>query len=96
MSLRDDLRAQYDNAQLRLPADVRGIMKRNADDLAASGLAGHALGAGARAPQFTLASAAGTKVTLDALLAEGPVVLTFYRGACCLSWSALAFRTLTI
>jgi peroxiredoxin len=93
MSLRDELRALYDNGQLRLPADVRDTMKRNADDLAASGLAGHALGAGARAPRFTLRSATGNQVTLDALLAEGPVVLTFYRGAWC-PYCNLALRAL--
>jgi peroxiredoxin len=36
-----------------------------------------------RAPEFQLQSAAGRMVRLDDLLARGPVVLTFYRGAWC-------------
>ncbi|GAA2793509.1 peroxiredoxin-like family protein [Saccharopolyspora taberi] len=83
MTLRDELRAMHAEGQRRLPEDVRATMNRNAADLAASGLAEQALGAGARAPEFTLPSATGTPVALEELLAEGPVVLTFYRGAWC-------------
>ncbi|MBO0803467.1 MAG: AhpC/TSA family protein [Nocardiopsaceae bacterium] len=93
MNLRDELRTLYENSQLRAPADARDIMKRNADDLAATGLAEHALGAGAQGPRFALRSAVGDEVTLDALVAEGPVVLTFYRGAWC-PYCNLALRAL--
>ena len=37
-----------------------------------------AMGVGARAPSFSLPSQNGTKVSLEALLARGPVVLFFY------------------
>lgn len=93
MTLRDELRTLYENAQFRLPADARDTMKRSSDDLAATGLAGRALGAGARAPRFALPSATGNQVTLEALLAQGPVVLTFYRGAWC-PYCNLALRAL--
>ena len=42
-----------------------------------------ALGVGAEAPDFALPDATGREVRLSDLLAEGPVVLTFYRGAWC-------------
>lgn len=42
-----------------------------------------ALAAGDRAPQFALPNARGLLVDLAELLAAGPVVLTFYRGAWC-------------
>jgi peroxiredoxin len=58
-------------------------MNRAAHDLAASGQADRALAVGARAPRFTLPAAIGHPVALDRLLAGGPVVLTFYRGAWC-------------
>ena len=45
--------------------------------------AGQALGVGARAPDFALPDAMGRTVRLSDLLAEGPVVLTFYRGEWC-------------
>ncbi len=45
--------------------------------------AGGALGVGDRAPDFALPDAMGDRVRLSDLLADGPVVLTFYRGAWC-------------
>ena len=38
---------------------------------------------GAFAPRFTLPDATGHKISLDDRLAEGPVVISFYRGAWC-------------
>lgn len=38
---------------------------------------------GAQAPDFTLKDAQGKDVTLSKLLKQGPVILTFYRGAWC-------------
>ncbi|NIR59783.1 MAG: AhpC/TSA family protein [Gammaproteobacteria bacterium] len=38
---------------------------------------------GQRAPDFTLPNAYGERVTLSRHLEEGPVILTFYRGAWC-------------
>lgn len=43
----------------------------------------NALGVGAVAPDFLLPDASGSMVQLSTLLAEGPVVLAFYRGAWC-------------
>jgi peroxiredoxin len=42
-----------------------------------------ALGVGAAAPDFTLTDASGNPVRLADLLAQGPVVLTWYRGGWC-------------
>lgn len=58
---------------------------------AASEAASRALRAGARAPLFTLADAAGQSVALDDLLDAGPVVLHFFRGA----WCTFGKRSLT-
>ncbi|MCM2417839.1 peroxiredoxin-like family protein [Streptomyces sp. RKAG293] len=96
MSLQDelrDLRDLYENGPRKLPAELLEIMDRGGSELAASGLAEHALGPGARAPRFTLPAADGEQIALDALLAEGPVVLTFYRGAWC-PYCNLALRSL--
>ena len=51
--------------------------------LTADQAAGDALRAGDLAPSFTLPDAAGDATSLAQALAEGPVVLTFYRGAWC-------------
>ncbi|TJZ50350.1 AhpC/TSA family protein [Streptomyces piniterrae] len=92
MSLNDELaalRAHY----LQLPAAARTVMERAGHDLAASGQAERALQVGATAPSFSLPTATGRTVTLDALLKDGPVVLTFYRGAWC-PYCNLALRAL--
>ncbi|WP_172387657.1 peroxiredoxin-like family protein [Streptomyces sp. MNP-20] len=93
MSLRDELRFLHDNRHLKLSADTMATMDRNAEALAGSGITDRAVGVGARAPLFTLKSATGTEVSLAALLAQGPVVLTFYRGAWC-PFCNLALRAL--
>lgn len=93
MNLRDELRAVYESTPGRAGPEAWEIMQRNTRELAASGLAEHALGVGDRAPRFTLPSAGGASVALDDLLAAGPVVLTFYRGAWC-PYCNLALRAL--
>ncbi|MBZ4324058.1 AhpC/TSA family protein [Streptomyces sp. SCA2-4] len=59
------------------------VMDRAAARLTESGQVERALGPGAQAPGFTLPSAKGETVVLSDLLARGPVVLSFYRGAWC-------------
>lgn len=54
-----------------------------ASALTAEEAASKALGEGDRAPAFNLLGADGGRVNMDELLAKGPVVLTFYRGAWC-------------
>src|SRR5258707_7127837 len=51
--------------------------------LITSGAAERSLRAGMQAPNFTLLDARGTAVKLSHLLEQGPVVMTFYRGAWC-------------
>ncbi|MFI9723075.1 peroxiredoxin-like family protein [Streptomyces sp. NPDC052396] len=93
MNLGEELREFKERSMPRLPADALAIMDRGARELAATGMAGRAVGAGERAPEFTLPTALGEPVSLTELLAEGPVVLTFYRGAWC-PYCNLALRAL--
>ncbi|THC44067.1 peroxiredoxin-like family protein [Streptomyces sp. A1499] len=93
MTLRDELRDLYENGHRKLPADVLEVMDRGAAELLATRIAESALTTGDRAPRFTLPSATGDEVSLDTLLTEGPVVLTFYRGAWC-PYCNLALRAL--
>ncbi|WP_329119449.1 peroxiredoxin-like family protein [Streptomyces sp. NBC_01465] len=93
MTLNAELRAFYEARQQQIPAEIREIMQRAGVELAASGQIDHALTAGAQAPRFTLPSATGEAVGLDQLLTQGPVVLTFYRGAWC-PYCNLALRSL--
>ncbi|MCR8575448.1 peroxiredoxin-like family protein [Streptomyces sp. Isolate_219] len=93
MSLQEELTTLLRTGFPQLPDAAREVMERAARDLAASGLAARALQTGDTAPRFSLPTATGDTVTLDALLSAGPVVLTFYRGAWC-PYCNLALRAL--
>jgi peroxiredoxin len=77
----DAFRFQFDN-NLAPPAAVEAL-HRATDELIASGAQSRALKAGDVAPEFTLPDPDGNPVSSKALLAKGPLVVTFYRGAWC-------------
>ncbi len=91
--LNAELRTFYEARQQQIPAEIREIMQRAGQELADSGQADRALTTGDKAPRFNLPTATGQTLSLDALLAEGPVVLTFYRGAWC-PYCNIALRSL--
>ncbi|MFH8610561.1 peroxiredoxin-like family protein [Streptomyces sp. NPDC018029] len=93
MSLNAELRTFYDARQQQIPAEIRAIMQRAGEELESSGQADRALTTGAQAPGFSLPTATGKTVTLKELLPQGPVVLTFYRGAWC-PYCNIALRSL--
>ncbi|MEC5218123.1 peroxiredoxin [Actimicrobium sp. GrIS 1.19] len=66
------------------PAEIHPVMARATAELIASGQAGRALKVGDKAPAFTLTDPDGQTVSSAALLAKGPLVLSFYRGVWCL------------
>ncbi|MFV2196435.1 peroxiredoxin-like family protein [Nocardiopsis sp. LOL_012] len=92
-TLNTELRNFYQARQQDIPAEIREIMHRASQELANSGQADHALAVGAQAPPFSLPSATGHTLSLTSLLAKGPVVLTFYRGAWC-PYCNMALRSL--
>ena len=93
MTLTDQLAALQQKSAEMAPQDVRAKMRRAAEDLAASGLAQSARGTGDAAPAFALPNARGKAVALGDLLADGPVVLSFYRGGWC-PYCSLELRAL--
>src|SRR5258708_11005088 len=66
-----------------LPTRLLWDLLRPIGQLITSGAAERSLRAGMQAPDFTLLDARGTAVKLSHLLEQGPVVMTFYRGAWC-------------
>ncbi|MBX9697805.1 MAG: AhpC/TSA family protein [Acetobacteraceae bacterium] len=66
-----------------VPRSVIDIMHRATAELRASGLAAQALRVGQVAPAFTLDDPNGVAVSSASLLAEGPLVVSFYRGVWC-------------
>ena len=65
------------------PQSVIEIMHRATDELIASDAAARALKAGDRAPAFTLKDPEGREVSSADLLAQGPLIVSFYRGVWC-------------
>jgi peroxiredoxin len=76
----DALSTAFDAA---VPPAVSETLHRGTQELIASGAQNRALKAGDIAPAFTLPDADGNIVSSKTLLARGPLVITFYRGAWC-------------
>ena len=85
--IRPSLQEQIENYQAQSASNSspealeRGKARRA--QLVRSGVADKCLKVGETAPDFTLPDAYGRAIALSALLAHGPVVLTFYRGDWC-------------
>jgi peroxiredoxin len=65
------------------PSEIHPIMARATAELIASGQAERAINVGDRAPTFLLQDENNQPVSSVELLAKGPLVVTFYRGAWC-------------
>jgi peroxiredoxin len=81
----DAMREDFENGRFSLvpTREQLDTMQRATQSLIDSGQADSALKAGDTAPKFTLEDAEGTTVSSRALLARGPLILTFYRGVWC-------------
>ena len=77
----DALKAEFETNIA--PKPVVEVLHRAIDELIASGAQVKALKAGDIAPEFTLPDADGKPISSKAMLADGPLVVTFYRGVWC-------------
>jgi hypothetical protein len=68
-------------ADKRIPPDRRAIMHRATDDLRASGIMDGVIKVGDPLPPFALKNAFGQEVRSSELLANGPLILTVFRGS---------------
>ncbi|MBO4222395.1 peroxiredoxin-like family protein [Bradyrhizobium neotropicale] len=66
-----------------VPASVVEAMHRCTAELRSSGQAERAMKVGDRAPTFKLKDSEGNVVSSSALLAKGPLIVSFYRGVWC-------------
>jgi hypothetical protein len=80
MALQAKLDAMRELAKTRIPPEARAVMERSIADLRASGIMDRVARPGQAAPPFTLPNSDGRPVSLAALTARGPLVLSFYRG----------------
>ena len=83
MSLQQQLDAFKQQFKAQAPAAAFEAFARSTQELIATGQAEQALNVGAKAPGFVLSDPEGNDVALDTLLANGPLVVSFYRGVWC-------------
>jgi len=67
----------------RFPPDIRRTYDRFVEGLVTRDVRAGALGVGDRMPDFALPSSEGRMVRSEALLAAGPLVISFFRGDWC-------------
>jgi peroxiredoxin len=82
MSYKEEAAAYKAKAQENL-GDKFSILTGDMERVASSGVMDDALKVNDSAPKFALPDAFGREVSLDTLLAKGPVVISFYRGEWC-------------
>ncbi len=80
MGLQDKLNEYKKSFLEKAPPEAVEVMQRATEDLKNSGILGKILKAGESAPGFSLPDEKGNLVELKGLLAQGPVVISFYRG----------------
>ena len=77
------LEAFQKESAAKAPAERLKIYEEGIEYVKKSGVVEKALKVGDKAPDFALPDASGKTVKLSALLEQGPVVVTWYRGAWC-------------
>jgi len=92
--LQDQLDARRDAFLEKAPPEIIESQQKALAELQQSGLIDQALNVGDKAPDFTLGDPDGKQVRLSDLLKNGPVVLTWYRGAWC-PYCNIALASLT-
>ena len=82
-AFQQDLAATTWRLAASLPVRTSAAIDRSIYQIAASNLLGQVVPLGCPAPLFALPAADGRPTSLRALLPQGPVVLTFFRGHWC-------------
>ena len=80
MSLAETLDRIREAGEAKRPPEWTAVMKRAVADLAASDILDAAVGVGDEAPSFSRPNLRFETVRSGAVLKEGPVVLSFFRG----------------
>ncbi len=80
MSLKEKLDAIREGAKKMIPPDKLALMLAATAALRSSGIMDGVIKVGDRLPAFELTGARGDRVASAALLAQGPLVLTVFRG----------------
>lgn len=80
MSLAETLDRTRTAAEAKRAPEVVAAMRRAVEELRASGATDRIVKVGESMPSFTLPNQDGVQISSRSLLAQGPLVVTFYRG----------------
>lgn len=81
MGLQDKLNALREQSMSKIPKATATIMAGAIAELKQAGITDQSRRKGDLAPDFELPDARGNLVSSKALLAKGPLVISFYRGS---------------
>lgn len=82
-SLQEQLDERASEFRTNAPQELVDLFEKGVQDVAGTNITARALKVGDIAPVFGLPDHSGRLVNITAHLAQGPVVLTFYRGGWC-------------
>lgn len=80
MELQDKLNEMKEKFQETAPPEAVAVMHEATEELANSGILDRVLKVGDTFPQVTLADQDGNDVDISTVYAQGPLVVTVYRG----------------
>ena len=80
MSLKMKLKKLKEVSYKDIPKDMKDTFEQEAEKLAQEKIEEQALKVGDKIPSFTIKNAVGEIIDSNELLAQGPLVINFYRG----------------
>jgi peroxiredoxin len=83
MSLATDLSTFKDHAQAQMPTEHSHAISQSIEDFVQTWNPASAINVGQPFPDFSPSDATGKQVSMKELLAKGPLLISFYRGAWC-------------
>jgi len=83
MTLKNDIDKMQEGLLPQIPTEALDLFGSTTEKLVQSGIAGTSLKKGDKAPTFALPSITGKIIDSAALLKNGPLVVSFYRGQWC-------------
>ena len=83
MLLKEEIKKMQEEMLPQIPDDVLKLLFSKTEELVNSGIAEHTLNEGDGIPQINLPNAVGKAIDVNSMLKDGPVVISFYRGAWC-------------
>ncbi|WP_299251968.1 peroxiredoxin-like family protein [uncultured Aquimarina sp.] len=83
MSLTEELKARADQSATKYPETIHKIMNNGIANLKDTQITSRTLKTGDKIPEIILPNATGTNISIQELLSNKKVVLSFYRGGWC-------------